>query len=280
MLLEFLIIFLLAGCALASTPIRLSLNGVDYSIYNPATVQTKCTVFVFGVGTSMTRDNYSSLGSSFSGNKFVFVVMDPEVGNPTKTSTNKFIFAYNQLASNANNVQALFGCNGTGLWVVGGHSSGGMSAHNALTSKLIHADATFSADPYDFSKTTGVSKIPVLYWGFDTTTCFVSIDLAAKAFYTRANSTMRVFHRAATGPNDTCYYGIMPRFGHCSFSDSGCTMCSVSCSAQLPAFHASVASSATSFIEAVKTGIWTKSLLLPTIDATTTVTTFMNSELP
>jgi hypothetical protein len=114
-------------------------------------------------------------------------------------------------------------------FVVGGHSSSGLTAIQAIQEGMIQADGYLGIDPileripcflWPFPGACEVYdafelKIPVMVWGFSKDTCKVNQSKGSKLVYNKSDSSMRVLYQIQTDAKDT---------GHCDFTDTGCPM--------------------------------------------------------
>ena len=222
----------------------------------------------------MSISNYDKLSEEIIKYGYVTVIMDHAPGNMVKTDPQKYAALANDIKMNLNSWLGGIGCNSVTHWLMGGHSAGGQAAQNAISNGLTQADAIFSIDPYN-ANNAGNINLPAMYWGFDVTTCFVEKNDAAKAAYLHSQN-LRAFYRVAKkyswGP---C--GYSPKYFHCSFCDEHCPACT-NCVITPQSFFVDIANSVNKFITAVFYGNWSKSAL--TINATTPLTLFVDSELP
>jgi hypothetical protein len=276
----------LVGALAIATAVILAAPGVraatrDYSVsagvvrVTTATLPSTCTAVLQGVGTAMSVSDYDNVAAAIAAYGYVVVTLDHAVGNLIKTDATAFGNLVRQVRANLRTWVSP-GCSaGITRWIVGGHSASGQAAHNAILADPSLADAVFSMDPYNISGLGTLAKSG-LYWGFSSTTCFVTINDAAKAAYYRT-APHRVFHRASTS-FAWKWCGYIPRYHHCSFSDGGCLGCS-NCAGIPPGFYTDVAQSVNKFITALASGNWQKSNLTLT-NPQTPVTTFVDADQP
>ena len=229
-------------------------------IYYPSFSPAACEVIVLGVGTAMANKNYSKLAGKLNNFGYIVAILDHNPNNITKTDAGKYLALAKDVKANL-----LTWLSGTGLtcsngiahWVMGGHSAGGQAAQNAVGNNPGLAQAIFSIDPYDMSSAAVVS-VPSLYWGFDTTTCFVEKEKAAKAAYYRSTGKRELVR--VNVPNGASVCGYSPKYFHCSFTDGTCPACT-NCQYPPSSFYTEVATSVNKFINAAFYGTWSKANL-------------------
>lgn len=269
-----LILSLFSACHAFATYIDKTLTSGQIRIHYSTSAPSNCDAILLAVGTSMNTSSYDKLSEQMIQNGYVTVIMDHAPGNMVKTDPAKYAALANDIKFHLSSWLGGSICSSVTHWVMGGHSAGGQAAQNAIANNLTHADAIFSIDPYN-TNNAGYINVPAMYWGFDVTTCFVDKNNAAKAAYLRSQNH-RAFYRAAKkyswGP---C--GYSPVYFHCSFCDEHCPACT-SCVATPQHFFVDVATSVHQFINATFYGTWSKSAL--TINATTPLTLFVDSEVP
>jgi len=248
-------------------------NGQMRIVYPGAPAST-CDAILIGVGTSMSRGDYDNLANQLITYGYVVVIMDHNPGDMVKTDATKYRNCALDVQANLLNWLSGTGCTAIGHWILGGHSSGGQAAQNAISADPTLADAIFSLDPYDCSGAGSVS-LPALYWGFNVTTCFVTKEDAARAAY-YGSTAGRAFYRVkrvySWGP---C--GYSPKFFHCSFCDGHCPGCT-NCMYTPSYFFTDIAKSVNKFITAAFYGTWSKANL--TVSTTTPTELFVDSDAP
>lgn len=251
-----------------------SLDAGDIRIHYPDEAASECTAVFMGMGTAMRTDSYDKLATQVTAHGHIFVALDHAPGNLVKTSADRYL----NLAEVVKDQLLVWlpdaKCNSINHWIMGGHSAGGQAAQNAVASQSGLADAIFSIDPYN-AKDTDPVNLPAMYWGFDTTTCFVDINDAAKEAYYRSTNR-RVLYQVNTdyswGP---C--GYSPTYFHCSFCDGHCPACT-NCMLTPDHFFVDVARSLDHFIVNAFSDTWDKQALQ--INATTPLTLFVDGDLP
>jgi hypothetical protein len=254
---------------------QITSNG-QVRVHYPAISPASCDVITLGVGTAMSDNDYDNLSAKLNGYGYIVAVMDHQPGNLTKTDANK----YKNLALDvkANMVSWLgavgVNCGSIAHWIMGGHSAGGQAAHNAVSSNPGLADAMFNIDPFDISGAGNVS-VPTLNWGFDTTTCFVTKENAAKAAYQKSTG-QRAFVRVKV-PYGFNWCGPSPKLYHCSFTDGTCPACT-NCAYPPNSFYVDVAASVNKFITAAFYGTWSKANL--NFSSSLTKTLFEGTDAP
>lgn len=250
-----LVAFVFSGAQAASFTKDLSAGKVK--VHYPSSAPAACDAILLGVGTAMSREGYDNLASAISAYGYVVVIMDHAPGNMVKTDATKFRNLALAVQANLVGWLAGTGCTSISHWLMGGHSAGGQAAQNAVSSDPSLADAIFSIDPYNCSNTGNV-VVPAMYWGFNVTTCFVSMNDAAKAAY-YGSLGQRAFYRAKKVYTfNPC--GFAPKWFHCSFADNHCPACT-NCWYTPSYFFSDVAQSVNRFINAAFYGTWSKSNL-------------------
>jgi hypothetical protein len=263
----------------ATLPAHASYRDIDASngkvrVHYSNAAPNQCDVILLGVGTAMSADSYDKLAGQLNSYGYVVAIMDHAPGNMVKTDAGRYRNLALEIKSNLLNWISSSNCNGVAHWIMGGHSAGGQAAHNALSGDPGLANAVFSIDPFDISKSGNVS-LPAFYWGFDVTTCFVTKDSAAKAAYYRSTNKramVRVKKKYSWGP---C--GYSPKYFHCSFCDSHCPGCT-NCTYTPDHFYVDVAASADRFIQALFYGTWSRSALSGSM--TTPTDLFVDQDRP
>ena len=240
----------------------------------PGSPPSTCEAILIAVGTAMSRADYDNLANALTSYGYIVVIMDHNPGDMVKTDPNKYRNC--ALAVKANLISWLSGtgCRAIEHWILGGHSSGGQAAQNAISSDPTLADAVFSLDPYNCSN-AGTINIPAMYWGFNVTTCFVTKEDAAQAAYYHSMSWRAFYRVKKVYTFNPC--GYAPKFFHCSFCDLHCPGCT-NCMYTPSYFYTDIAKSVNKFINAAFYGTWSKSAL--TISTTTPVELFVDSDSP
>ena len=243
-------------------------------VHYPASIPANAEIFIMGVGTAMSRWDYDFLAAELNARGYVFVAMDHNPGQLVKTDATLYLNCANEVKSNIATWLAPHGFGSVAHWIVGGHSAGGQAAQNPKSANPSLADAIFSIDPYNLTGAGAVAG-PALYWGFEATTCFVTVNDAAKAGY-YGTSGQRAFVRV-----DRVYTlnpcGISPKFFHCSFCDGHCPACT-NCQTTPASFFVDVANSVQKFIDAAFYGTWSKANLA--VAMTTPVELFVDADTP
>lgn len=249
-------------------------GGCSVRVHHPPAVAAAPEVFVLAVGTAMSRSSYDFLSAQLTAKGYVVVIMDHQPGNLTKTDAGKFRTCVDLVKARIAGWLAPRGYAGAAHWIVGGHSAGGQAAQYALAADPTMADAIFSIDPYNLS---GAPRVPgpALYWGFETTTCFVGVNDAARAGYYGTDGR-RAFVRVKRGYSwGPC--GYSPKYFHCSFCDGHCPGCT-NCMTTPNSFFIDVAGSVQRFVNAAFYGTWSKSALAGS--TTTPTTLFVDGDAP
>jgi hypothetical protein len=234
-------------------------NG-QVRIHYPSSSPTACEVIMLGVGTAMSDNDYDNLAGKLNNFGYIVAIMDHQPGSLTKTDATKYKNLANEIKANLLTWLSGTGVsctNGVAHWIMGGHSAGGQAAQYAVGNNAGLADAIFSIDPFDVSSAPIVS-VPALYWGLDTTTCFVDKNKAGKAAYQRS-SGQREFVRINV-PYGLSVCGYSPKYFHCSFTDGTCPACT-NCQYPPSSFYTEVATSVNKFINAAFYGTWSKANL-------------------
>jgi hypothetical protein len=271
-----------ALCALWLLPAAASADYIDQDpsgscsvrVHYPYPVPPAAEAFVLAVGTAMSRSSYDFLAAQLNGKGYVVVIMDHQPGNLTKTDAGKYRDCVNLVKGQIGGWLAPAGFSTVAHWILGGHSAGGQAAQSAVAANPGLADAIFSIDPYNLSGAPRVNG-PALYWGFQTTTCFVGAKDAAKAGYYGTDGRrafVRVNKSYSWGP---C--GYSPKYFHCSFCDGHCPGCT-NCMTTPNHFFVDVANSVQRFVNAAFYGPWSKAALSGS--TTTPTSLFVDADLP
>ena len=243
-------------------------------IHFPKNNTENCTAVLLGVGTAMSTGGYDKLSKAINEYGHITVIMDHAPGKMVKTDAGKYAELAQAVKDQLPSWISGGDCKIIDKWIMGGHSAGGQAAQNAVANEIGLADGVFSIDPYN-AKDTDRIHVPAMYWGFNTTTCFVEKDDAAKEAYKRSNDR-RAFYRVESkyswGP---C--GYSPKYFHCSFCDGHCPVCT-NCKTTPDHFFDDVAKSLDLFVQFAFTGQWNKSAL--TFSSTTPLTLFVDHEKP
>merc|ERR1740121_489547 len=225
--------------------VKKSFDDQEYMVYWPAGNRESCDAILFAVGTTISVEKYPDMAATLVEKGFVVVVVDPEKGSMTKLNAEKSKAAFD--FAKANLMSWVPSCGRVSKWIVGGHSAGGGTAHAVVAANPSIADAMFQVDPFDLAmngKSATVTK-PVLVWGFDYTTCFVSKENAALMAYENTDNERKVFVRVQRqNVWSSCGYG--PKFLHCSVG-GGCAVCG-SCADTPPEFFKDMASTVDQFL--------------------------------
>lgn len=252
--------WLAVACHAQAGEFNKTLASGQARIYYPSFSPAACEAIVLGVGTAMGNNDYSKLAGKLNSFGYIVAVLDHNPGNLTKTDASKYLALAKDVKANLLSWLGSTGltCSkGIAHWVMGGHSAGGQAAQNAVGNNPGLAQAIFSIDPYDVSG-AAIVNVPALYWGLDTTTCFVDKDKAAKAAYYRSNGK-RVLVRINV-PYGVSVCGYSPKYFHCSFTDGTCPACT-NCQYPPSSFYTEVATSVNKFINAAFYGTWSKANL-------------------
>ncbi len=269
------VLLLITGSAWADYTDHTLTTGNVRLFYSPSTPAT-CNVILFGVGTNMGTNQYDKMSNELISYGYVVGIMDHNPGNMVKTDATKFAALVEDIKLEMVDWLAATACSAIDHWIVGGHSASGQAAQEALSADPALADAIYSMDPYDATAVGNVS-LPALYWGFNVTTCQVTMSDAAEAAYLRSDG-QRVFHRVAKKSKwGLCFVNY--EYYHCSIADQGCTIFCSNCKSTPTHFYVDVANSVHKFIEAAFYGTWTKENLAVD-NPTTPITLFVDSDLP
>ncbi len=249
-------------------------SNCSVRMHYPATIPAGAEAFVLAVGTSMSRGDYDFLAAQLNSKGYLVAIIDHQPGSLTKTDPARYASCVNLVKMQVAAWLAPYGFSSVSHWILGGHSAGGQAAQNAISANPSLADAVFSIDPYNLS---GAGRVygPALYWGFETTTCFVGVNDAAKAGYYGTDGPrafVRVGKKYSLGP---C--GYSPKFFHCSFCDGHCPGCT-NCMTTPNSFFVDVGNSVQKFVNAAFYTGWSKARL--TVATTTPVTLFVDGDQP
>jgi len=260
--------------AASTTGKIIDLPDHQFKVHSPAGTQASCEAILFSVGTSVSVGGYDSMAAALVKRGFVVAIVDPEKGWPTKLNEDKLRFAYSHAKENLL-TWSEGACGSISKWIVGGHSAGGGTAHKVLAADPSMADGVFSVDPFTKGGLGGMVNLPGLYWGFDVTTCFVTKEQAASAYYSLTDTDKRIFVRAQKEyVNSKC--GYSPKYYHCSVVDGGCTACT-NCMDTPEYFFEDVADSVQKFSEGFAKRSWSVDVL--GLKSTTPVDYFVGADL-
>ncbi len=248
-----------------------SLTNGDVRVHLPSGSNSSCDVIVLGVGTAMSISSYDTLSDAINSYGYATVIMDQNVGGLTKTDADDYAALVSEVKANLP-TWAADSCDAIAHYVLGGHSAGGMAAHNAVAADTTLADAMFSIDPYDISDSANIS-LPYMVWGFNFTTCFVTKEDAAQAAYEHSSGNRAFYRVEATYSWGPC--GYSPKYFHCSFCDGHCPACT-NCQLTPDSFFDDVAASVDAFVQSVFYGTWSKAAL--NISTTTPLTLFVDTD--
>jgi hypothetical protein len=188
----------------------------EYKYFYDSSVPAACeSVYIFGVGTAMSVNDYNELGSTIStGNRIVALVSDATPGNPVKLQEGPWIRYYNTIVTQIQDI--IPACVDTldPIILFGGHSASGQGIVNALPNVVPQPNGLVFLSPFKITKKMKINpSIPTLNWGFEKTTCSVSVNNAAKAAYELSSPNHRVLYRIDNEDNTIT---------HCIFTDNGC----------------------------------------------------------
>ncbi|MEZ4293634.1 MAG: hypothetical protein R3B70_01565 [Polyangiaceae bacterium] len=234
-----------------------------------------CEAVVLGVGTAMSPSGYDELSYRLVDHGYVVVIMDHNPGNMVKTDAAKYAALAGHVKAHLLEWIPGSSCTSIAHWILGGHSAGGQAAQGAISKNPNLADAIASLDPYD-ATAAGTVQVPAMYWGFETTTCFVDKNKAAKAAYDRSLGSHRALYRVKKQYSwGSC--GWAPTYFHCSFADEDCLGCT-DCTATPPSYYDDVATSIHKFIQALFHGSWSKGAL--SLGSSTPLVLYTDSDKP
>lgn len=229
----------------------------QYRVHIPGGTQS-CEAVMFNVGTGMSVGKYDKMATALANEGFIVAIVDPEKGSMTKLDEAKaaaaYVFAKENMVSWSDGA-----CTSISKWIAGGHSAGGGSGYKAVARNHSLAHGIFSVDPFARGKPTDEVNLPSLYWGFDVTTCFVTKEDAAAAYYDKTTGGKRVFARVHKEYAwSSC--GYSPKWFHCSIADDGCTGCT-NCADTPDSFYTDVADSVRKFSNHFSTSSWSAEVL-------------------
>lgn len=218
--------------------------------FRDASESRRCThIIIVGVGTAMTVDQYDGIAEHIVTNSStVYITSNHNMNGIVKASAIQFAdlinAIYEQLevlvpicsstantsyvANDGNHILPRISSTKAKLFIVGGHSSSGQAAFEAVQKDLLqfHPFALLGLDPYQISPPHGTAPLlplPSLFWGFTTTTCFVHVESAARGAYQQSSPEFgRVLYAIDNRP-DT----IRSHMTHCVFTDHGCGAASI-----------------------------------------------------
>lgn len=268
-----LILWVFTLSSYGGTSDRTTDNG-KVRIHYPDSGSNNCAVVMLGVGTAMQTSSYDKLSERIADYGHIAVTLDHAPGNMIKTDANKYKNLAEDVKDQLLNWISASSCNVVNHWIMGGHSAGGQAAQNAIANSIGLADGIFSIDPYN-AKDTDPVNIPAMYWGFNSTTCFVTVDDAAKEAYKRSDDR-RAFYKVDTkyswGP---CGYSA--KYFHCSFCDGHCPGCT-NCKITPDHFFDDVAKSVDLFIQHGFSSTWSKANM--SFSSTTPITLYTDGDQP
>jgi len=234
------------------------LPGQQFSVHVPETAQDSCEAVLFSVGTAVSVGGYDSMAAALVKRGFAVAIVDPEKNWPTKLNVDKLRDAYAHAKENLV-AWSNGACGSISKWLIGGHSAGGGTAHKVLAVDPSMADGIFSVDPFTKGDLGGALNLPGLYWGFDVSTCFVTKEQAASAYYGLSEKSKRIFVRVQK-EYITTKCGYSPKYYHCSIVDGGCTACT-NCMDTPEYFFEDVADTVLKFSKAFAIRSWTRDTL-------------------
>ena len=196
-----------------------------------------CTsILALGVGTAMSIDDYDYASHQIvlTNPTVIVIVTDSNYDDIVKTSPSKYANLLDNIYEQLHFLIPVCDYDYTGVsspidLFIGGHSSSGQAALEALQGKLFHfIPAGFiGLDPFKISSDTvdynAPLYLPSLHWGFTKTTCMVDVNEAALGAY-------HLFAPISDSKNKTLgrvLYLIdnemdSRELGHCVFTDKGC----------------------------------------------------------
>jgi hypothetical protein len=229
-------------------------------------------VVMEGVGTSMTVDQYDKIAAQIvTGTSFVFITTNHNVNGIVKTSATQYATLINAIYKQLEELVPV--CAGTKKFIVGGHSSSGQAAFEAVQNNLLQFEpfAFFALDPYQIipSRDQAQLQLPALYWGLTSTTCFVNAKSAAMGAYQQSSPEHgRILYAIDNDPRDA----NNSQTTHCVFTDHGCGVASIIVCPTKATFdwvYESVATSLQIFLRALDTNkeFQNEMFKLPTTDS-------------
>lgn len=242
-------IFAVANGAVKSSTEKIKEGKFTY--YHDEDISSNCdTVFLMGVGTAMATTDYSIMSEEISkGQPVVTVITDHAPNFFVKLSSGGFAKLYNALTKDLGKLIPV--CEGKSPKIlVGAHSASGQASIEAMQKgKLdVTPDGYIGLDPFKISERKMKIDVPLLAFGFEKTTCKVTVNQAAKPAYKIAGKDHRVFYRIK---NKT------QKIQHCAFTNKGC---SIICGAKPDGdwVRGVVAQSVHAFVKAIKSGNFSK----------------------
>lgn len=225
-------------------------HGSDFIAFAPSGYLdgslSRFDVLLLGVGTAMAVTDYTDIASGISQLlPAVFVVfLDPNPGNPIKTSGNSYQKAVGSIQNWFASVARSVGDITFTKYVIGGHSASGRAAAQAISLGLA-VSGFIGFDPYDYSTTqAGTYDIPVpaLIWSLSKPsfldTCRYDQSKSGYGFYV---------HATTTNPPNQCsthrLYTFTDGTQHCVFANGGCPFVGCASQSTKQAAHAHVAQS-------------------------------------
>lgn len=256
------------GADIVSKTVTSKTWSLRYHYDDDAAGDAACSaVFFVGVGTAMSVGDYDEVASDMSiggtSGGIVTIIADPAPGNPVKLFSGPYANQVNDVHANlASIVPACEGRkkkkDGDPIFVIGGHSASGQAAIDALDDAKggginFEPSGFFGLDPFEVNTKKMKIDVPALFWGFEYTTCLVSVDKAAEAGYEISPATSRVLYRIENKNK---------MITHCIFTDNGCTVvCPANRSGDWVRKY--VGDSARAFARAIETGNYAKERFEP-----------------
>jgi hypothetical protein len=179
----------------------------------PSTAQV---AFIIAVGTAMTCSDYAAVSKDIvSKSPSIVIILDPNPGCMVKLDAKKFADNANELTKDLAKYIPKVNTSSIKKIAIGGHSAGGQAAVESITSGLLtFTPAAFvGLDPFEINVKKMSIPTNALVWGFEKTTCGVTVDMAAKAAYEISPKASRVFYQVKNPDEKTT---------HCIFTDDGC----------------------------------------------------------
>jgi hypothetical protein len=163
----------------------------------------------------MSVNDYNELGSAISkGSRIVALVSDSTPGNPIKLKSGPWIRYYNTIVTQIQDIIPACVNTPDPIILFGGHSASGQGIIDALPDVVPQPNGLVFLSPFKITKSMKINpSIPTLNWGFETTTCFVTVNYAAIAAYEISSPDHRVLYRIDNEDNTIT---------HCIFADNGC----------------------------------------------------------
>jgi len=195
----------------------------NYRYTYDADVADNCeSVVLIAVGTAMKTDQYDILAKLVSADKpIVTVFFDPNPGNMVKFDRTKYSNFYKAFTADIGVMLPMVCENKSPKIIAGGHSAGGQGGLQAMMQEGVSPDGWVGLDPFQASPRKTLKApatiihpdLPVLSWGFERTTCMVTVAVAGRSEYELSGTTNRIFFKANN---------VDRKIGHCEFTDTGC----------------------------------------------------------